>query len=70
MRKAGVCWAGLLLLEALSGGCSQESGGLGAIDGGGNGGEDAGSCPEREVDAGAVQLTRRGCPLRIEYAIR
>jgi hypothetical protein len=35
----------------------------------GDGGVDAGSCPEYELDAGVVRLMR-GCPLTIEYGIR
>jgi hypothetical protein len=37
----------------------------------GDAGPDAGSCPDYVPnDAGVVQLTRRGCPLTIDYAIR
>lgn len=37
----------------------------------GDAGADAGSCPDYVPnDAGVVQLTRRGCPLTIDYAIR
>lgn len=62
VKRLGVGW---LLIVAIVVGCEKEAGVTSA-----DGGVDAG-CPDYEPnDAGVVQLTRRGCPLRIDYAIR
>lgn len=66
MKKLGVGWASWVFAAALVVGCEKEAG-VTSNDGG----VDAGSCPDYEPnDAGVVQLTRRGCPLMIDYAIR
>jgi hypothetical protein len=74
VKKAGVGVARLVLFGALVVACSKEiGGGRERVEPHdleeGDGGIDAGSCPEYEADAGVVRLMR-GCPLTIEYGIR
>jgi hypothetical protein len=65
VKKPGVGSVRWVFVVALVMGCESEAGVTSP-----DGGVDAG-CPDHVAnDAGVVQLTRRGCPLTIDYSIR
>jgi hypothetical protein len=66
VKNLGVGLVRWVLVVVIVVGCEEEAGVTK-----GDADRDAGACPDYVPnDAGIVQLTRRGCPLTIDYAIR
>jgi hypothetical protein len=63
VKNLDVSWARWVLVAALVVGCERD-----AVVAPRDGGVDAG-CSDEQPDDGVVVLTRRGCPLTIDYAI-